>query len=145
MSVYAGIAANNDVRARADIRSYEDALAFLHHEGIQTDLTPLADVRLASNVYVRWTEDYIAIVLYLTEVVRYYPDGTFSVDNDGHNTPTTSRRVNQFTPRWATFWHEQRMLTVNADDLDQYTHIRYGGKRLRCTHDVRLPVSQARM
>lgn len=86
--------------------------------------------KIASNVLLRSNDNspdhYYAIVLYDTEIVRYYVDSTFSVDNGGHNTLTTARRIRQFTPSW--FWcnHADKQLS--------------GAGYKRLTHDIRLPV-----
>lgn len=53
-----------------------------------------------------------AIVLYDTEVVRYYDDGCFSVDNGGFATPTTMYTVNAvLPPRWSVY-HERKQLKL---------------------------------
>jgi hypothetical protein len=55
----------------------------------------------------------IGIFLYSTEIISYYSDETFTVRNGGYNTPTTSRRVTQFTPDGYVFFHQDKHLTVN--------------------------------
>lgn len=108
---WAGIAANNPIKARAEIHSFEDCREFL--DGREC-------AYLGSNVIVRehcaeyGRTSYYAVVLYRTEIVRYYPDGSFSVDNDGHNTPTTSSRVTQFTPNGWYVWHEEKQLAMHG-------------------------------
>jgi hypothetical protein len=46
-----------------------------------------------------------AIRLYNTEIIRYYPDGTFSVDNGGFNTPTTTERLQVVLPDGFRCYH----------------------------------------
>lgn len=117
---YAGIPANQNIKTIGDakVRTYEEADAFLDGANM---------AQLASNVRLFRHEDYISLVLYNTEVVRYYPDETFSVDNGGFNTPTTRQRITQFTPDSYIFWHEKKQLT---------------GPGGVCTHSVRLPVNR---
>ena len=99
---YSGIAANNPVKAKAEVKSFEQAEAFLDGEEEKT---------LASNVVVHLVEnDGIAVCLYNTDIITYYPDGTFVADNGGFNTPTTSTRCNQFGPKEWYFFHEKGQL-----------------------------------
>lgn len=60
---------------------------------------------------------YIAVVLYDTQIVRYYPDGTFSVDNGGFNTPTTSERIGAVVPDGFWAYHKQKMLGLHHVDF----------------------------
>lgn len=100
---YAGIAANMHIKAKAEINSWEDADEFLG----KTESTR----QLASNVKVeRDLEDTIHIVLYATRIVSYYPDGTFTVQNGGFNTPTTASRATQFSPEGYWFFHTNKKL-----------------------------------
>lgn len=103
----AGIAASNYLKTvgGAVIHSYADCVKFL-------DGQPLKQV--ASNVVIENHYEYISVVLYRTEIVRYYPDETFSVDNGGFNTLTTSTRVNQFTPDGYFFGHTNKKLLANG-------------------------------
>jgi hypothetical protein len=48
---------------------------------------------------------YVAIVLYDTEIIRYYPNGTFSVDNGGYNTITTTERLQAVLPDGFRCYH----------------------------------------
>jgi hypothetical protein len=104
---YAGIAANMDIKQAADVTSYAKCIDFLAGQPAEV---------VASNVLVRRNteHDFIAIVLYRTEIVRYYPDGTFSVDNGGYNTPTTVRRVTQFTPVGYSAFHDKKLMRLNG-------------------------------
>lgn len=103
----AGIAANMDIKTvdDAEISSYADADAFLG---------TMVTRHLASNVHLRRVGGGIEVVLYATPVVVYYPDETFAVSNGGFNTPTTSRRVTQFTPDGYTFHHENKKLVLGV-------------------------------
>lgn len=91
------------------------------------------------------------VILYETPIVRYYPDGTFSVDNGGFNTPTTSQRVSQFTPAWFTGAHERKKLVLrrskwytmtSGEDVPEDVEVfkAYNDHWIVCTHDLRLPV-----
>jgi hypothetical protein len=121
---YSGISANIHVKTVDDavINCYEDAHQFLGGASWR---------KLASNVAVeqRLMAGYIAIVLYQTEIVRYYPDGTFSVDNGGYNTPTTRTRIMQFTPSWFWCYHDKKKLVGS-------------GAKGELTHAVRMPVER---
>lgn len=46
-----------------------------------------------------------AIELYSTKIIRYYPDGTFSVSNGGFNTPTTTERLTAVLPDGFRAYH----------------------------------------
>lgn len=96
---------NGNIKAKAEIHSYEDAKNFLG-DASRRDV--------ASNVEIVARAKGIAVKLYATDVVIYYPDGTFSVDNGGWNTPTTSARIRQFTPKWFYVWHHKMKLHGNA-------------------------------
>lgn len=52
----------------------------------------------------------IDIILYDTSIIRYYPDGTFSVDNGGFNTPTTTERLSAVTPEGFWAYHHRKRL-----------------------------------
>lgn len=98
---YAGIAAGQ-VKAKADVRSFAEAAAFLGDEQAKI---------IASHVLVhRVSPDAIAIRLYDTDIVTYYADGTFEADNGGWNTPTTTSRLNQFGPHGWFFGHGKKKL-----------------------------------
>lgn len=125
--IYAGIAAREGIKAKAEIHSYQDCRAFLSAEG---------ERNLASNVKVRhWSgvngEDRCEVVLYTTVILIYYKDGTFSADNGGHNTPTTSARCNQFGPRRYLFSHKKKKLVA---------YDTRGGHKHPTGHDRRYPV-----
>jgi hypothetical protein len=110
---YAGIPANTTIKARGKVESYADGVDFL--AGQESRI-------LASNVMVRRNREHdnIAVVLYDTEIIRYYPDGTFSVDNGGYNTPTSASRVTQFTPPpyWAHHSSKKMLLNGSATGHD---------------------------
>lgn len=122
---YAGIAANINIKAKAEIASYADAAEFLGDEDSR---------ELASNVWVERavgvSRDRAAIYvrLYKTRIVTYYSDETFSVRNGGYNTPTTSRRVTQFTPAGYIFFHHNKQLALLPNK--------------KSAEDVRLPVER---
>jgi hypothetical protein len=109
--LYSGIAANNPVKAKAVVKSFEQAEAFLDGEEEKT---------LASHVVVyRVGGGGIAICLYETDIITYYPDGTFVADNGGFNTPTTSTRCNQFGPEgWCFFHHNKKLTGRNKKSMD---------------------------
>ena len=105
---YAGIPANTFIKSKASINSYEDASAFLGNE---------KEKRLASNVRLRRIPPFhgskrIAVVLYQTEIIAYFEDGSFQFTNGGHNTPTTSCRCNQFGPARFFFFHDKKKLVA---------------------------------
>lgn len=122
--LYAGIAANIDVKTvgDAEVTNYEQAAAFLGDA---------REKQLASNVtVVRVDATTIGLKLYHTIIVAYYANGQFSVDNGGFNTPTTSRRINQFTPAGWHFHHHQKKLAVwnsvtfqSFTGLNHWTHL----------------------
>lgn len=117
---YAGIAANMTIKT---VDSYQfDSFDACHRFADTHKMVVEGEWNIASNVRLRSVPEedglsiaYYAIVLYKTEIVRYYDDRqTFSVDNGGHNTPTTSERVTQFTPAGYAAHHSQKRLVLNA-------------------------------
>lgn len=95
----AGIAAWN-FKLKGEVKSYEQARAFVRENDpncIMAELGPKMHVLLLGDGH-GYREDVYAVVLYNTEIIRYYPDGTFSVDNGGHNTPTTTARLKAVLP-----------------------------------------------
>lgn len=103
--IHAGIAALGNIKAKAECHTYEEYAAFLAGEKERV---------IASNVTVRRLyDDSIGVVLYETLVLRYYQDGTFSADNGGYRTLTTSNRCTQFGPAGVRFWHHRKQLRCN--------------------------------
>jgi hypothetical protein len=115
---YAGIAANIDVKTVDDAvldsfgACHEFALAHQHIAGASHEWQVASNVKLRVIYSTTEREGYFAIVLYHTEIVRYYADKTFSVDNGGYNTPTSSRRITQFTPEGYAFYHNRMKLVI---------------------------------
>lgn len=130
----AGIAANMDVRTiTGDFTSFggcRDTYFNPPQRAIWRDGFAIHDLVIASNVYLRainfdhqsGVPGAYAIILYGTEIVRYYSDGTFSVDNGGHNTVTTSRRVSQFTPTGYVAYHHRKRLQLNGHVTEHDVH-----------------------
>lgn len=58
-----------------------------------------------------------AVELYTTKIIRYYPDGTFSVDNGGRATPTTMYRLCAVLPPAYSAYHHRKQLGLRADSL----------------------------
>lgn len=110
---YAGIASWK-FKLKDEIHSYEDA-----HDFVRLSIETVDSRRnnddwtLGANMYVRWRPNYYAIVLYETEIIRYYPDGTFSVDNGGFNTPTTMHRLSAVLPEGWRVWHRDKKLELS--------------------------------
>lgn len=95
----AGIAAWN-FKLKGEVKSCEQARAFVQEndpDGVMAELGPKMHVLLLGDGH-GYSEDVYAVVLYNTEIIRYYPDGTFSVDNGGHNTLTTRERLQAVLP-----------------------------------------------
>ena len=83
--------------AAAECHTYEEYMAFLDREKTK---------EIARNVQVRSYYGKVYIRVYDTDILIFYPDGTFSADNGGFNTATTTDRLNQFGPRSVRFYHE---------------------------------------
>lgn len=124
----AGIAAWN-VKLRAEIGSYEDCATFLD-EGSTVSVYAR---ELAAHMTVTRELDagYCAVVLYDTEIIRYYPDGTFSVSNGGWNTPTTKYRLDAVLPSGWIAYHRGKKLGVWKPGVE-------GQDQWPVDHDVRL-------
>lgn len=100
----AGIAALTTLKTvgNAEVHSYEDAECFLGG---------LSFRKIASNVMIfRNSPTTISVKLYQTDIVTYHKDGTFTAQNGGFNTPTTSARAQQFGPRNTYFYHHKKIL-----------------------------------
>jgi hypothetical protein len=114
---YAGIASLGNINAKAEIKSYAQAKAFLGDD---------REKIVASNVtIVAHPDKSISVRLYDTDIITYYPDETFSWTNGGFNTPTTANRATQFGPAGYSFYHHKKILCC-------------GGKAE--SPDLRLPV-----
>jgi hypothetical protein len=121
---YAGISANMTIKTVDDwvFDSYDACDRFATKLG-RKSLREGGDWRMwviASNVYLiadtpagKAPSKYV-IMLYETEIVHYYPDGTFSVANGGHATPTTATRVTQFTPAGYAAHHSSFQMILNG-------------------------------
>jgi len=83
--------------AEADAHTYAEYDVFLDGEKTKD---------IARNVNVRSYYGKIFIRVYDTDILIYYPDGSFSADNGGFNTATTTDRMNQFGPRSVRFYHD---------------------------------------
>lgn len=114
---YAGIPATSPVKA-AKVNSYKEAATRLGKRDL---------VKIGPHLHLKRGAGYIAVVLYETDIVRYYPHGTFSVNNGGFNTLTTTTRLNQFGPEGWRFWHDKKQLWAN--DLPTGHDIHYRCKR----------------
>lgn len=145
----AGIAAGN-FKMTEDVRDYATAREVferLYHETTPATATtdrvkavgggdgdsPYA-YRIGPHMWVAEREGYYAVVLYDTEIVRYYADGTFSVDNGGFNTPTTRYRLDVVTPDWFWAFHERKRLGLHCGIGD-------GSKLWPLDHETRIDPS----
>jgi hypothetical protein len=61
--------------------------------------------KLAANTYLVKTERGYGIKLYATVVVEYLDDNRIKLNTGGWNTPTTWKRIGQFTPHSINFWN----------------------------------------
>lgn len=139
---YAGIAANTYVKTVDDFapQSFDDCASFANTHEVNRIQSDPNEWKIASNMRLRFhpggspydVDDKgeiphcFAIVLYDTEIVRYFMDDKFSVDNGGFTTPTSSRRISQFTPDGYNFYHHNKKLVMN-----------FGTEE--CTHERRFP------
>jgi hypothetical protein len=108
---HSGIAAWN-FKLKAEIHSYEDCVAFLGESA-----PPRVGRVLGPHMQVTgppMNNGYYAVVLYDTEIIRYYPDGSFSVDNGGLNTLTTSARLSAVLPEGWNAFHHQKQLGIGT-------------------------------
>jgi hypothetical protein len=130
---YAGIAANMAIKT---VDNYVfDSFEACHRFADEHKALGEGEWNIASNVNLKLVShdgfkiDYYAIVLYRTEIVRYYPDGMFSVDNGGFNTPTTASRVTQFTPQGYDAYHaKHRMMLSGANTGHEIRFTNYRSK-----------------
>jgi hypothetical protein len=107
----AGIAASIKIKTveDAEIHSYFDCESFLQGS---------MERQIASNVMiVRCSDTAIAVRLYNTDIITYFADGTFTAQNGGFNTPTTSSRANQFGPMNVHFSHTKKVLTPSKGNV----------------------------
>lgn len=54
--------------------------------------------KLDNHTYCKRRENYIAILLHSTDIIKYYPDGTVIVHTGGWRTITTKDRINKYSP-----------------------------------------------
>lgn len=126
----AGIAAWR-FKLAAEIHSYADARDFLRAKSFSGQYADLGANMAVVVSESRFGAEIYAVRLYETEIIRYYPDGTFSVDNGGFNTPTTMYRLNAVLPEGWTANHHKKQLALR----------RNGGPWLEfwpCTHERRM-------
>jgi hypothetical protein len=140
----AGIAAWR-VKLAAVIGSYDDCRTFIEGAGDEDN----EDIRreLGAHMYVIYRDgcadegcpvdfECYEVYLYDTPIIRYYPDGTFSVDNGGFNTLTTMYRLNVVLPDgWAAF-HERKQLGLRRFDYGGEPYVR-AERFWPCTHERR--------
>jgi len=109
---YSGIAAWN-FKMTDEVHSYEQAQEVFDRlyfaETDDYDEKPSGGTRLAykigPNMWISQGDGFYSVVLYDTEIIRYYPGGTFSVDNGGFNTPTTTERLQAVLPNGFRCYH----------------------------------------
>jgi hypothetical protein len=126
-------------KLRAEIHSFEDCEKFLMDsaEYRELDCQPMPERDLGPHMLViahgGMFERYYAVKLYDTEIIRYYPDGTFSVDNGGFNTLTTTARLSAVLPDgYAPAYHRDKKLGVGGYAPDRVT------AHWPCDHSVRI-------
>lgn len=136
----AGIAAWR-FNLKAEISSWDDCMTFLYEDGD----TSLLERELGPHMKVTRELGYCAVVLYATEIIRYYPDGTFSVDNGGWNTPTTLYRLSAVLPSGFGAFHHKKQLKLirygqglQAESFEMSPHERE--VIYPATHDTRVKI-----
>lgn len=73
--------------------------------------------KIGPRMWVAENGETYEVYLYDTPIVRYYPDGMFSVDNGGFNTPTTTERLMVLTPDTFVAFHEQKKLGLRTGSV----------------------------
>lgn len=96
----AGIAAWN-FKMVHEVRSWDQAAALLAEHGPNLMIGP--QMKLVQGV--QGMRAYHAVKLYETEIIRFYLDNTFSVDNGGFNTLTTTERLQAVLPEGFRCFH----------------------------------------
>lgn len=71
--------------------NYETASRMLPFGGKQSK-------KIDNNTYLVRIEDYFAVRLHQTDILRFYPDGSVLLDSGGWKTPTTKDRINNYLP-----------------------------------------------
>ncbi|HYH64728.1 MAG TPA: hypothetical protein VD866_08555 [Urbifossiella sp.] len=112
--------------AAADCHSYEEYVSFLAGEKSRD---------IARNVNVRQHYGKVYVRVHDTDILVFYPGGSFSADNGGYNTVTTSDRLTQFGPRNVRFYHAAGNLFCEnrgpcPDHTTRYPVVRRGRPRL---------------
>lgn len=97
---------------KAEIASYESARAFVRDndpDHVCAELGPHMRVILLGDGH-DFAEDVYAVELYDTEIIRYYPDESFSVDCDGFTTSTTRERLQAVVPAgYRVYFHASQL------------------------------------
>ena len=62
-------------------------------------------------------EDAIALRLHYTDILIYYPDGSFKVDTGGWHTHTTKSRLNEYLPKDSVY-QKQFVWRWSSDDRE---------------------------
>ena len=116
-------------KLKAEIGSYEDCRAFVEEHDPDFVLAKLGPQMVVLRLGDGHRDvdsskgDVFAVRLYDTEIIRYYPDGRFSVDNGGFNTPTTSVRLNAVLPYgWGAYHRNKKLALWKSGDhrIDLY-------------------------
>jgi hypothetical protein len=113
--IHAGIAAWN-FKLLGKVNSYAEAETFMREHGDDgfAKLGPhMTLIHEGHDLDPDQGARTYAVELYSTKILRYYPDGTFSVSNGGHPTPTTTARLNAVLPEGFSAFHQERMLGLN--------------------------------
>ena len=123
----AGIAAWS-FKLKAEIHSYEDCEEAIRKLGCLGEATIGPNMTLIERLCADGKCGY-AIVLYDTEIIRYCPDGTFSVDSGGWNTPTTMYRLCSVLPGDYSAYFHRKQLGLMAGRLG-VLHANTSGRKL---------------
>lgn len=114
---HAGIAAYRFTMTE-DVRSYDQAREVFDRLYMETTTATMTTDRvklragqsrygykIGPKMYLFDGDGFYEVVLYDTPIIRYYADGTLSVDNGGHATPTTRERLDAVLPDGFRAYH----------------------------------------
>lgn len=128
--------ANHDIK----VRSYNDCRLLIASQPPAPDGSERTAKYLTRDVaVVRSMNSAIgprpiySIMFRHTPVLIYYADGTFSADNGGFNTPSTTNTMNRYgPPGWHFFHRKRKLFGQHADDEPETAHIMSHQKRYYC-------------
>lgn len=72
--------------------------------------------KIGNNTYLKRRDDCIAIRLHETDILKFYPDGSFSICAEDWQTVTTKARLNEYLPAGYSIYQKNSVWYLHVGD-----------------------------